>query len=101
MEKSRGCNFDNNVKKFYDRPITEIGMAPCEETCGPIYYNKYTGEYSQTNDGSSTETTFSRKMFVELLDDKKSMKITSEVTFSVGSQTSTISLSENLSNWIE
>ncbi len=94
----KGCYFDNNEANFFGQsPTTDISFYPCEDKCRSFLYEPKTGKYYY-NDGA--ESAFSRKMSVELLDDNN-IKIISEVTYNAGTNTSTVSLSENLSNWIE
>jgi hypothetical protein len=73
-------------------------MYSCGENCPNFYYNTQSGKYGYEANGS--ETTFSRKMRLQLIDENN-IKITSEVIFTKGANTGTIILSENLSNWIE
>ena len=95
-----GCYFNNNETTFTNNGgswVSDISISPClSNTCPHFSYNVSTGQYTSTGPGASV---FSRKMKVEVVPD--GLKIISEVTFTTGVKNSTVSFSENLSNWIE
>jgi hypothetical protein len=91
-----GCYFWNNEEN--DFLLTkEIQIDPCPSECLPFNYDAPSGKY---NYDSGSGTTYSRKMSVIVLN-ANNVKITSAVTYHTGSSASTVSLSENLTNWIE
>ena len=95
--EENGCYFDNNEDNFFGQLTTDIKVLPCDKNCPNFLYDAQLGKYNY-NKGS--ESTFSRRMLLTVIDDNN-VKITSETTYRSGSNTNTVSLSENLSNWIE
>lgn len=94
-----GCYFENN-ENIFEVPLDYNKIIiSCGGECPHFIYNSSSGMYNYNNEGDST--TFSRTMRVEKAQDGESLKIISEITFSAGSSVGTVSLSENLSNWIE
>lgn len=95
-----GCGFDSDESLLNTGQLSfikDIRMFPCDNKCQNFSYNSATGQFDFSGDAS---TTFARTIRVNKIDDNN-LKITSEVTFSAGSSTGTVSLSEDLSNWIE
>ena len=96
----KGCLFMPN-EKYLDTGnqsfITDITIKPCEDRCTNLFYNSMTGQYAYD---SGDNTVFSRTMRVKIIDDNN-IAVISDVTFGYGTNNSTISLSEYLSNWME
>jgi hypothetical protein len=94
-----GCYFENN-ETIFPVPLTTNILISCGgNQCPKFFYEASSGKYIQN--GGSGNTSFSRTMRVEPAADGGSVKIISKVTFSAGSSIGTVSLSENLTNWIE
>lgn len=93
-----GCYFGNDENYFSVPPLTTGIITSCGGECPYFNYDSLSGMY---NYNTGNKTTFSRTMRVEQAPDRESIKIISEVTFSAGSGVGAVSLSENLSNWIE
>ena len=89
---NNGCYFDNNENSFDFKKI-----SACSSKCPKFLYDAQTGKYNY-NEGSPS--TFSRKMSIIEIDNDN-IKIISKVTYSTGLSEGSVSLSENLSNWIE
>lgn len=99
---AEGCYFDSDEDHMQigqDMPITniEVKLYDVGGECSKLKYETSSGKY---NCYSGDATTFSRKIRIEQIDGDN-IKIISEVTFSNGTNTGAISLSENLSKWIE
>lgn len=93
-----GCYFSNDEDDFFQKnSTTEIPIIACVDKCPNFLYESKLGKYNYNTGGKST---FSRKMLIKEID-SDNIKITSEVTYSAGTNTSAVSLSENLSNWID
>ena len=96
-----GCRFDPDESLLNTGQLSfikDIKMIPCDGKCPNFLYNTSTGQFDFSGGAG---TNFSRTIRVKKDTDDNNLKITSEVTFSAGSSKGTISLSEDLSNWIE
>ncbi|MEI8269778.1 MAG: prepilin-type N-terminal cleavage/methylation domain-containing protein [bacterium] len=101
--EQNGCYFNNNETSFPDigggNWVSGIDFQQCvTNICPNFSYNTVTGQYTSTGTQNSV---FSRKMKVEFTTGGDGLKVISEVTFITGTKSSTVSFSENLSNWIE
>lgn len=88
-----GCGFSFIPEEVY--PGNNLTIQSVPSLC--IGYN-YFGYISN---GEFCNTIFSRRIITIFSDDEESMKVTSTVSFGTGSNSKTVSLSENLSNWAE
>ena len=98
-EPNAGCYFDNDENNFDPtNPIASIPIINCNGSCPNFKYNSQSGKYSYNSSDDSTP--LSRKIIIKAIDDNN-LIITSEVTWNKGDQIGKVSLSENLSNWIQ
>jgi len=86
------CGF-NNVA-----PGPSTTISPCSGNTCELYLNQ--GVYS-IDHSTGGDSGFARKVWMTVVDANKEVKIFSEIDWKQGSNTSTITFSENLFEWVE
>lgn len=86
------CGFNNSVSVFDNNFIFKCSSGGCK-----LYINN--GGYN-TN-GSGADSGFVRKIWADVIDPDKEIKVFSNVSWVQGSGSYNITFSENLFNWIE
>ena len=97
--ESDGCYIeDDEVFEGGDMPIINLAnVNPCSGACPAFFYDSLTGKYNYVSD---TPSDFSRKIQVTQVS-LDEVKVSSTVSWVQVSGTRSMTLSENLFNWIE
>jgi prepilin-type N-terminal cleavage/methylation domain-containing protein len=100
---ANGCYTDDQSVSYSDStiPMTDLVLLACTDaTCSthPIYYNPANARYSSAAVGSNSG--YTRKITLNYIDSNNA-RFTSTVYFTQGGLTSSISLTENVTNWTE
>jgi prepilin-type N-terminal cleavage/methylation domain-containing protein len=97
-----GCYFDDSVVNFLNpnMPMESLGLVACSNaTCSgaPLKYDSSTGKYGY---GSGTNSSFIRQIKMSLINANE-IKISSTVYWTQGTNSSSVTFSENLFEWVE
>jgi prepilin-type N-terminal cleavage/methylation domain-containing protein len=100
---ANGCYMDDQSVSYSDStiPMTDMTLAACvDTTCAthPIYYNAATARYSLAAVG--TNIGFTRKITLNYIDSNNA-RFTSTVYWIHAGLTSSVSFTENVTNWTE
>ena len=109
-QETSGCYFDDQRDQDGDsfnmylspdpQPITKILLESCAGDCQPLLYNEDTGKYGYDTPGVNSG--FIRKIRMTTTESNiNEVKIFSSVSWKQGSGTYSVTLSENLFNWVE
>ncbi len=98
--QSNGCYFDDQNLDYSNQsqPITGITIVGCGSSCTPLLYNSSTGRYNYVVGG--TASGFTRKIETATIGNDE-LKVTSTVSWRQGSNTASVTFSENLFDWSE
>lgn len=97
---ANGCYFDDRNVNYgtQDRPIAlQTLVTACGASCPPLLYDNTTGKYGYVSGANSD---FIRKVKVNQINADE-IKISSTVFWTQGSGNYSVTLSENLFNWVE
>lgn len=89
------CGFNTALYSF---PLDNDFIKKC--VTGPIC-NVYLNNGTYNTDASGADSGFTRKIWVDVIDPNKEIKIFSNVSWAQGSGSYSITFSENLFNWME
>lgn len=98
-DQPNGCYFDDQALNFTDpnQPITNIAVNPCGSNCPQLLFNSVNGEYNYTTGSNSG---FIREIHANTVSGDE-MEISVTVFWTQESGTYSVTLSENLYNWVE
>ncbi len=99
-----GCYFDDQVLDYGDtsQPILDIELNDCDSSCPELRFDKEEGSYGYSGE---EESGFFRRINTEEIGDADNnviaVKIFSTVDWTQGSRGYSLTLSEDLYNWME
>ncbi len=106
---ANGCSFDMSPSKSTysiagDTPFSssnnkELFVCSAGTTCGKLYLNKTTGQYTTTAGGGAVSTTFVRTISAKLFTGSNDMEVTSTVTWKYHGNTYSTKVSGHLTSW--
>ena len=98
-DQANGCYFDTDTLDYGDQsePISDLPFIACGSACPTLLFDSASGEY---NYSSGDNSGFVRKIHSTVISPSE-IKISATVSWTQGSGTYQLTLSENLFDWLE
>jgi prepilin-type N-terminal cleavage/methylation domain-containing protein len=99
--QSTGCYINDQGLDYTspDQPMTQISVTSCPSGCPVLSYNSATGKYGYAAGGVSSD--YVRRIRILSEPSANEMKIASDIFWTQGSGTYSMTLSESMFNWVE